>query len=235
MTDRKSRRPLALVLFVLALGFVALGVWQVERRAWKLDLIAQVEGRIHARPIAPPTGPVDPTAIAYTRVTANGTFRNEAETLVRAVSDLGAGYWVVTPFETDGLTILVNRGFVTQEQARGQAWQRPGGPVVVTGLIRASEPGGGFLRANDPAAGNWYSRDVDAIAQARGIAPVAPYFIDEDQAGDGQPPIGGLTVVAFSNNHLVYAVTWFGLALMCVGAAVMVWRRPRSGSTRSAL
>ena len=71
--------------------------------------------------------------------------------------------------------------------------------------------GGGFLRRNDPAADRWFSRDVDAIARAKGLADAAPYFIDADRAGDAQP-IGGLTVIAFRNPHLTYALTWFAMA-----------------------
>ncbi|MFT3966952.1 MAG: SURF1 family cytochrome oxidase biogenesis protein, partial [Sphingobium sp.] len=80
-----------------------------------------------------------------------------------------------------------------------------------------TEPGGGFLRANDPAGDNWYSRDVAAIAAKRGLARVAPYFIDADASlnGDGRP-VGGLTVIRFSDNHMVYALTWFGMALLCL-------------------
>jgi surfeit locus 1 family protein len=100
------------------------------------------------------------------------------------------------------------------------------GVTTVTGLLRISETGGAYLRANEPAANRWYSRDVAAIAAARGLTDVAPYFIDADASG-GQSdagPIGGLTVIAFSNNHLQYALTWFGLALMVVGGAFLVLR-----------
>ena len=93
---------------------------------------------------------------------------------------------------------------------------------------RATEPEGGFLRANDPAAGRWYSRDVAAIAKARRLGAVAPFFIDADAAPNpGGYPVGGLTVVAFRNNHLIYALTWFALAMLCAAAAVLVLRQPR--------
>ncbi|WP_321163203.1 SURF1 family protein, partial [Sphingomonas sp. Leaf412] len=82
---------------------------------------------------------------------------------------------------------------------------------AVTGLLRISEPKGGFLRDNDPAAERWYSRDTAAIAARRGVGRVAPYFIDADRSGRGWPR-GGMTVVRFPDNHLVYAVTWFALA-----------------------
>ena len=87
----------------------------------------------------------------------------------------------------------------------------PQGPQGVTGLLRLSQPDGAFLRANDPQAGRWYSRDTQAIAASLGLSDVAPYFIDADRAGDAQP-IGGLTVIAFRNPHLTYALTWFAMA-----------------------
>jgi surfeit locus 1 family protein len=109
----------------------------------------------------------------------------------------------------------------------------------VSGLLRISEPGGGFLRKNDPAGEHWYSRDVQAIAAARGLshARVAPFFIDaEADAAKGpgaqsrpgeETPVGGLTVITFHNSHLVYALTWYALALMVAGAGVWLVRDER--------
>ena len=94
----------------------------------------------------------------------------------------------------------------------------PDGRVEITGLLRISEPKGGFLRNNVPQHNRWYSRDVAAIATARGLHDVAPFFVDADagsQSAGG--PIGGLTVVRFPNNHLIYALTWFALAFMLAG------------------
>jgi surfeit locus 1 family protein len=234
-TDRAPRGTVTLsVLAVVAIlgiaGFLALGIWQVERRAWKLDLIARVDQRSHAAPAAAP-GPAAWLAISrnddeYRRVTVAGTFLPGKDTLVQAVSDLGAGFWVLTPLQADaGFTVLVNRGFVSPDERKAAAFAAPSSPVVVTGLLRISEPKGGFLRHNDPAGGRWFSRDVAAIAESQQLGAVAPYFIDADKALDapGQPH-GGLTVVSFPNNHAVYALTWFGLALMLAAAAVYVGR-----------
>jgi surfeit locus 1 family protein len=209
-------------LLLLAAGFVALGVWQVERRAWKHDLIAMVEARIHQPPVDAP-GPeawpgVTAARDAYTRVRFTGHYLPGRDTLVRAVSDYGAGYWVTSPFDTGRFTLLVNRGFVPQGQA---APPPPAGAVAVTGLLRITEPKGGFLRANDPGKKRWYSRDVIAIAAAQGFHGIAPYFVDAAAAPGGGYPIGGLTMVRFSDNHLVYALTWFGMALLSLGFA---WR-----------
>ncbi|RDJ27911.1 SURF1 family protein [Bosea caraganae] len=209
-------------------GFGGLGIWQVGRLGWKLALIERVESRIHAPPVAAP-GPERWATIAtdeYRWVKLNGHFLNERETLVQAVTEHGGGSWVMTPFQSDlGFTVLVNRGFVPPER-RDPASRSAGqaeGDAAVTGLLRLSEPKGGFLRENDPAAGRWYSRDVEAIAVARSLGTVAPYFIDADATPNpGGFPIGGLTVVRFSNNHLAYALTWFALALMVAGATIRV-------------
>ena len=92
----------------------------------------------------------------------------------------------------------------------------------MVGLLRLSEPGGGFLRANRPAEGRWYSRDVQAIGRAEGIAALAPYFVDADAtANPGGWPRGGLTVVRFPNSHLIYALTWFVLAAALIG---LLWQ-----------
>ena len=220
---------------LLFAGFVALGVWQLQRLAWKTELIAQVDARVHAAP-APAPGPTQWSSITrqndqYRRVVLKGTYRHDRETLVQAVTDYGGGFWVLTPLETPRFTVLVNRGFVPPDK-RDPASRAAGngaGPVTVTGLLRATEPGGGFLRANDPAAGKWYSRDVAAIAAARDLPHAAPYFIDADKAANpGGYPVGGLTVVAFSDNHLVYALTWLALALLACWSAWYILRHPAS-------
>lgn len=218
--------PVILTAIGLALieRFISLGVWQLHRRVWKLDLIATVNARLDAPPVAAP--PTAGSSDVYRRVTVRGTFRNDRETFVQAVTERGPGYWVMTPLVGPRFTILVNRGYVPAEKRADH--DRPAGPVTVTGLVRVSEPGGGFLRSNDPAADRWYSRDVAAIAAAKGLGPVAPYFIDADATPNpGGYPVGGLTVVSFRNSHLSYALTWFGLAILTVVGLVIVWRPGR--------
>ena len=166
-------------------------------------------------------------ADAYRHVRLSGRFLHGATTLVQAVTALGGGFWVLTPLVSDGITVLVNRGFVPSDRRDPAAWRRSEGEVTVTGLLRLTEPGGAFLRSNAPAENRWYSRDVAAIASARGLADVAPYFVDADASGEGGLPVGGLTVVAFHNNHLVYALTWFTLAAMMLAAAIYVNRERR--------
>jgi len=226
----RARRVLTAFLVLLVAVFVGLGTWQVQRLFWKLDLIARVDARVHAAPVPAPAGPVDAAADEYRHVTATGLFEHDKTVLVQAVTERGAGFWVMTPLRANGArTILVNRGFVPADRSGEDARlgsELAAGPVTVTGLLRISEPGGGFLRANDPAADRWFSRDVAAIAVAKGLENVAPYFIDADATPNpGGLPVGGLTVITFRNSHLVYALTWYALAVMSAFAAYSVHRR----------
>lgn len=224
----------AVVFAVLFAGFSALGVWQVQRLAWKQELIRQVDARIHAAPVAapPPRQAVTREADQYRRVVVSGRFDHRNEALVKAVTDLGPGYWVLTPLTTDrGFTVLINRGFVPSERQKptDRAAGQVQGQTTIVGLLRLSEPDGGFLRDNDPAGDRWFSRDVAGIASARGLqGPVAPYFIDADATPNlGGWPRGGLTVVRFANSHLIYALTWFGLALMSAAGFVLFAREEK--------
>jgi surfeit locus 1 family protein len=219
-------------------GLIALGVWQLERRIWKLALIDRVEQRVHASPQpipAPVSWPaVDAAKDEYRRVTVTGRFMYDHEALVQAVTEDGRGFWVVTPMRTaDGNVVLVNRGFVPPEW-RDPATGGEGDPramATVTGLLRMTEPKGAFLRTNDPVRDRWYSRDVAAIAAARNLSGAAPFFVDADATlNPGRYPIGGLTVVAFPNNHLIYALTWFALAFLLAGAYLRIVRGTMSGA-----
>ena len=228
-TDRAKRLLLpALCIFGLIL-FTALGIWQVERRSWKLDLVARVDERIQAPAVAPPDtrswAALPAKSLEYRKVATIGIFLHDKETLVDALTQRGPGWWVVTPLQTAGGIILVNRGFVPPGRAAPdmRAVGQVAGPVRVEGLLRLSEPDGRFLRPNRPREDRWYSRDVAAIAKARQIGTVAPYFIDAGPTSNpDELPIGGMTVVEFRNAHLIYAVTWFGLAaLSLIGLALV--------------
>ena len=241
-----TRRPRSKVaaFFIALLGamlfatFISLGTWQIERRAWKHELVKRVDTRVHAPPVAAP-GPADWSKVnaaddEYKRVALAGHFLHDKETLVQAVTNIGSGFWVLTPLQTaDGATVLVNRGFVPPENRARAARQagEPRGEVNVVGLLRVTEPHGAFLRSNDAAGDRWFSRDVPAIAAARGLTKVAPYFVDAAALPNATAtePVGGLTVIAFADNHLVYALTWYALALMVVGGA---WRFVRADRRR---
>lgn len=218
-------------LFIVV--FCALGVWQVQRLFWKEALIAQVDARVHA-PAVPAPGLLAWSRIsaadAYRRVLVRGHFLNADEAQVYALTDLGPGYWVMTPLRSDdGTIIYINRGYVPMDK-KAPATRAAGqtdGEVTVTGLLRVTEDKGWLLsQPDDPAHDLWYHRDIAALAKSRHLRTVAPYFIDADATPNpGGWPRGGMTVISFPNSHLAYAITWFSLAAMLLGA--MIWNLRR--------
>lgn len=224
-------------IFLFAL-FAALGVWQLQRLQWKLDLIERVDARVHAAAVPVPGPEAWPAINAdqheYLHVRVHGDYIGDAQVLVRGSARFhGRGFWVMTPLQTRrGFIVYINRGFVASTESGGPttAVPAPRGQVSVTGLLRMTEPDGRFLRANDPEQGRWYSRDVVSMAAQAGLpaTSVAPYFVDAgESATPRQPPIGGLTVVHFRNAHLPYALTWFALAGLVLVAAFIVARYER--------
>ncbi|MYN25037.1 SURF1 family protein [Duganella levis] len=248
--SRTLRVILVLAAGVMFAGFFALGTWQVFRLQWKLALIERVDQRVHAAPVPAPSlaqwPQLNADADDYRRVQLSGVLLDGSTTQVLASLDRGIGYWVVTPLCTpDGGIVMVNRGFTpaglggwkpqpAPPAATADACRGAAGPTVsVSGLLRLTEVAG-RLRQNEPARNYWYTRDVQAIAQARGLPAVAPYFVDADAASAkaagpvaNVQPVGGLTVISFVNNHLVYAITWYALALMVAGATVWIIRDAR--------
>ncbi|GAB2842462.1 SURF1 family protein [Pseudoduganella ginsengisoli] len=241
---------LAVCAAVAVCLLLALGTWQVVRLQWKLDLIAKVDTRVHATPVAVPEpaqwAQVNAANDEYRHVTLTGVYLPEYTTRVQATTDLGSGYWLLTPLcLQSGHIVIVNRGYIGQDAAKrlpAPAATSAGkavcatvadhAPVTINGLLRLPETGRAFLRHNDPANNRWYARDVAAIGKARGFdaSMVAPFFVDagKDQepplADEALRPVGGLTVISFTNNHLVYALTWYALAAMAAGAFIWVAR-----------
>lgn len=242
-SSRTLRSPLALAAWMSMAAaafcvFILLGNWQVRRLHWKLNLIHDVATRVHAPPVAPP-GPAQWPKIVdghlqYLHVVLHGHFLAGAQTLVHGSSKDGYGFWVMAPLRTDsGFIVLVNRGYIPGSLPGTAGFAKaspPTGEVSLTGLLRLTEPGGGFLRPNHPAKNLWYSRDVNAIAKARDLpsGQVAPYFVDADApstpAASKAWPRAGLTVIQFPNNHLGYLITWYLMALMVAAATLYMAR-----------
>ena len=235
----------ALVALAILLG---LGTWQLQRMAWKADLI----GRIEARAFGPP-GTIAPEsawatwqagADEFRRVQVTGTFLHRHESPVHGLApgERGApaqGFYLFTPLRLpDGAVVFVNRGFVPTElrdpAARPQS--RPEGEVTVTGLVRAPEEHGWFHPDNAPQANRWFTRDHRAMAAARDLARVAPFYVEADGASNpGGWPRGGQTRLSLPNNHLQYALTWYAIAATLVGVfAAFAWRRVRPGRAEAA-
>jgi len=225
----------AVCVFAILIG---LGVWQVKRLAWKEALIATVSERFAAPPAAlpPPSdwARLDPADDEFRRVTVAAEFVNDKEALVYTTgsslrADSGPGYWVFAPARFRGGTVMVNRGFVPEDR-KDPATRRAGeiaGPVTLVGVIRWPEQPGLFTPAGEPAKNLWFSRDSTAIAAAKDVGPVAPFYIDlESPSAPGGFPLAGALQPAFPNNHLGYAITWFGLAAV-LAASFTVWAAGR--------
>ncbi len=235
-------RSSSIAVFVLAacafLILIGLGTWQLQRLAWKEDIVARVTERTAAAPVAlpePAAWPgLDLSEWEYRPVTVTGRFRHDLEARVYTLlSDAkgpaeGPGYWIVTPLErAGGGAVLVNRGFVPLENHQPAA--RPEGEVTVSGLLRAPEERNMFTPDDRPSERLFYARDPAAVAAGLGIA-LAPFSVDAAASPAAGLPQGGETRLTFPNRHLEYALTWYGLAgaLLGVGAAFALARRRRA-------
>jgi surfeit locus 1 family protein len=218
-------RPLPALTFASAVAFaalVALGVWQLDRLQWKLGLIAEVNRNLAAPPITLGQALMLGAGAQYRRVGLDGSFDNAKEAYLFTVDATGGAiYHVIVPLATpDGRTFLVDRGAVPKEKL-DPATRRDGQLVDirhVVGVWRTPEAPGVFAPAPDLARRVWYARDLFGIAKADGIRLAAPVLIEADATPNpGGWPKGGQTVVTFRNEHLQYAITWFGLAVVLLG------------------
>jgi surfeit locus 1 family protein len=224
--------PAALVFTIL----VALGSWQIQRKAWKEGLIATLNERLAAPPSALPAPgawpSLDQASGEYRRVKFTAEFDHGQEALVYSAPSAfrpdvsGPGYWIFTPAHVaGGGSVIVNRGFVpqTQREVGARAAGQEGGLVEIVGVLRWPEKRNWFSPSDDPNGNLWFTRDPLAIAAAKGLAaghgPVAPFYVEQE----GPVPPGGLPrpgkiVANLRNEHLQYALTWFGLALVLLVA-----------------
>lgn len=207
---------------------IGLGVWQIERMHWKLDLIATIEHRMiePAAPVPAEDGwaALDTKALEYHHLSLEGSFENDKELYYFTQDDEGApGYDVITPFALQrGGVVLVDRGFVPLDKkdpatrAQGQIE----GPTSLTAVARATQTRGIFSNPDDVAKNIWYTRDPKTMGAALNLTRVAPFYVDADATPNvGGLPIGGRTQVTIRNEHLQYALTWFGLA----GALLVIY------------
>jgi surfeit locus 1 family protein len=228
----RGRTVLATIAFFVALAILlALGTWQVERLQWKEALLADMAARRTAAPV--PLADIEAMAakgedIEYRPVTATGVFANNRERHFFATWHGQTGYYIYTPLRlADGRFLFVNRGFVPYE-AKEPEMRKQGqltGTQTVTGLARSRLAGkpSYLVPDNDIAKNIFYWKDLDAMAASTGIAADAlvPFFVDAGDAPNPKGlPIGAVTQFDLPNNHLQYAMTWYGLAAALAGVGL---------------
>lgn len=242
-----ARRGLLVPSIAVLIAFailVALGTWQLQRKAWKESLIDTLTRRFAAAPadLPPPSqwASLRQDRDEFTRVKFRAEYASGKEALVWATGSglrddvKGPGVFVFTLARlASGETVAVNRGYVAEQKPTG-ATARPApvqGPVEITGILRWPEAKGWELTtAYDKGAQLWFVRDQTAMAQEYGWQQVAPFYIEREaqQPADGLPPPGPLKP-NLPNNHLQYAVTWYGFAAVLLGVFGF-WLRSRRGS-----
>lgn len=224
--------PTALAFIVL----IGLGIWQIQRKAWKENLIATLTAQLAAPPIGLPPPQdwprLDPATAEYRRVAFAGEFDYAAEALVFGAASAfrpdvsGPGYWVFTPARLAGSgLVMVNRGFVPDDRRdpKTRTAGNVAGPIAIVGVMRWPDVRYWFTPNDDPAHNLWFARDPQAMAAAKGLGPVAPFFVEQEApVPPGGLPQPGKIVVALPDNHLQYALTWFGLAAV-LAIAFATW------------
>ncbi|WP_442966790.1 SURF1 family protein [Rhizobium sp. C1] len=240
---RWVRRIVTLVLLALTFTtLIALGTWQMHRLAWKEALLSDIAERRAMPPIGidkiggvlASGGDVD-----YRPVNITGTFDHTREQFFFATYNGEAGYYVYTPLKlAGGEYIFVNRGFIPYDKkdAATRAAGQVTGEVTVTGLARSKLLGkpSWAVPDNDPAKNIFYWKDLDAMTAHAGFAKarVLQFFVDANDAPNpGGLPIGGVTQFDFPNNHLQYALTWYGLAAALAAVVAIGWFRGRKTGT----
>lgn len=216
------------MIFPLLLGLVgtaillSLGIWQLQRLAWKETILAEIESRINAAPVALPAQP-DPEADRYLPVEAEGRFTGESLDVLVSRKQLGAGVRVIEVFATlDGRRILVDRGFIPEAQ---RAAPRVEGPPRIIGNLHWPEEVDGFTPPPDERTGLWFARDLPAMAERLKAEPTL--VVARVSTGEGIEPMP-VDASGIPNDHLGYAIQWFGLALVWLGmTAYLLWRISR--------
>lgn len=249
--------PAAMTLAGVLLG-IALGTWQMQRLAWKTELIETIEARTSAPPIPAEAWanlkcrPVDEVGLElscdYMKVSVRGTFDHARERHVfisvpRQANGIGGpGYWVFTPLMlTGGGIVAVNRGFVPESVKRPE--QRPDsltkGEVAITGLFRSAEPRASFSGRNDSAANVWYVRSPAEMygAGIKGTQSAGPdpavFYIDQTSApANGQLPMPLAGKIDLPNRHFEYALTWFSLSATLLAVFVVYARSALLGGSK---
>ena len=231
----------ALFVAVALCVLVSLGTWQLERKAWKDALIAELQAKLAAPPTDLPARErwqrLTAATDEFRRVAFPAEFLRGEEALVYSSGSSlrpdvsGPGYFVFAPARlTGGSVVIVNRGFVPEGRQDPKTHTAPSGVVDIVGVMRWPEQRGQFTPPDEPAKGLWFARDPAAMAAAKKWGTIAPFYVDQEgpQPSGGLPKAGPLKA-SLPNNHLQYAVTWYGLALVILIASIVFWRTRRRG------
>lgn len=222
----------AIATIVAIAVLVGLGLWQIERKAWKEALIDTLTRRLSApaTDLPPRTAwtKLDSDQEEFRHVTFSAEFLAGRDALVYSSGSslrndaAGAGYWVFTPARlAGGSVVVINRGFVPQE--RKDEMSASAGLVDVVGVMRWPEKRGTFTPKDDPAHNLWFARDPAAMASEKGWGDIAPFYIEmESPAPPSGLPRPAALSVNLPNNHQSYVVTWFGLAA-ALAVIFVIW------------
>ncbi len=222
---RPALWPTLISLPILVLS-LTLGVWQMERRAWKGDILDRLATNQAATPLTlDELLRGDPLRHEYGRVKIAGTFEHGKEFHLAARSLKNkVGLQVVTPLKTeDGQVVLFDRGWIPSEKKEPskRAEAQSAGRVELTGIVRRSQTKGRFVPDNAPDKNVWFQVDVPLMRQLAGAPPDARldrFFLDADaMPTPGGAPVGGQTRLDIPNDHMQYALTWFLIALALAG------------------
>jgi cytochrome oxidase assembly protein ShyY1 len=243
---RRSVAGFAVFTLAMLALFAALGIWQLQRRVEKHALIAALTERLAAAPeVLPPPAQwrvLAPASDEFRRVRFTATYASLPDAMVYSSGSAvredvsGPGTWAFLPAKLpSGETVVINTGFVPnpmQErdpQDRAVARLITPAPVLLTGYIRFPEAAGVLTPAETPAKRLWFTRDHRTMARALGWGEVAPFYIDlETPVPESGIPKPGPLGVHLKDDHLQYAITWFGLAGAVVIAFGVWWRQGRA-------
>lgn len=227
----KPKGRMTRILFALIVGLagiavlVWLGVWQVQRLAWKQDVLAAIDTRIAAEPISLPEF-ADVASHKYAPVTVSGQIGTGELHILVSQKQKGAGYRVIAPFRTlDGRHVLIDRGYIPVA-ARDET--RRVGEAQITGNLHWPDDRTSSTPENDLAGNIWFARDIADMARELKTEPLLVVVRSEDPPAPGIEPLP-VDSSAIPNDHLQYAITWFSLAAIWLGmTGIYIWRTTRT-------
>lgn len=208
---------------------LSLGFWQLERRGQKRALVQRIEAGA-AGPSTPLPAVIDnPAGLEFRHFVVSGQFLHDLEVLLTGRTHGGKlGYQIVTPLKREaGPPVLVNRGWIPVEQRDPQSrpLTRREGWVALQGIARVPAQPGWLAPANRPERNEWFWIDLQPLSQQLGVAELAPVVIEAIATNRPGDPIGREAEIQIRNDHLQYALTWFGLAGALGGVYVaFTWR-----------